>query len=75
MPRKGWKSITVSASVYAYFKAEYEERKAEYRLKYGITSFSGFITKRLFELKQLDEQLEGKRELTSAASNPGDKDK
>lgn len=56
MPRKGWKSITVKASVYEYFWREWEKRAEEYRLKHGITSFSGFITKRLFEMME-EEQL------------------
>lgn len=55
MPRKGWKSITVKESVYQYFKNEWEKNKEEYRLKFGITSFSGFITKKCYELMEKEK--------------------
>lgn len=56
MPRKGWKSITVTEKVYNYFWEEWQKVKEEYRLKHGITSFSGFITQRLYELMELAEK-------------------
>ena len=52
VPREGWKTITVKAPVYDYFWNEWKKRAEEYRLKHGITSFSGFITKRLFALME-----------------------
>ena len=52
MPPKGWTSITVPVKVYEYFKDKYEEKKAEFRLKYGISSFSGFVTKLLNDMIQ-----------------------
>ena len=55
MPRKGWKTITVTESVYKFFKDDYDANNEEYRLKYGITSFSGFITKKLYELMKKNE--------------------
>lgn len=58
MPRKGWKTITVKESVYQYFKCQWDKRAEEYRLKHGITSFSGFITKRLFEMMEEETQLQ-----------------
>jgi len=53
MPPKGWTTITVPQSVYDYFWEKWQEKKEEYRIKYGITSFSGFATKLLSEM--LDE--------------------
>jgi len=56
LPREGWKVITVKESVYKFFKDDYDTNKEEYRLKYGISSFSGFITKRLYELMEKDKK-------------------
>ena len=55
MPRKGHKSITVREDVYNFFKAEYEKREAELRLK-GIPSFSAFCTKLLHDMLELEKQ-------------------
>jgi len=60
MPRKGFKSITVKEEVYDYFWDLWQRNKEEYR-KQGITSFSGFVTKLLYEMiekekKRLKEQ-------------------
>lgn len=56
MPRKGWKSITVKEDVYNHFYTEWERLKEQYRLKHGITSFSGFITQRLYELMEEEKK-------------------
>lgn len=61
LPRKGWKSITVSEDVYDYFWKEWQENKNEHKLKEGITSFSGFLTKILYELIQRETEGEGTR--------------
>jgi len=55
MPRKGWRSVTVSEDVYQFFWKEWQRRKQEYKLKYGITSFTGFVTKLLYELIQKEK--------------------
>jgi hypothetical protein len=52
MPRKGWSSITVPKEVYDYFFEKWKKHKEEYRLKYGITSFSGFTSKLLEQMRQ-----------------------
>lgn len=50
MPRKGYKSITVTQNVYDYFYNEYSKVKEEYAIKKGIHSFSAFVTYRLSQL-------------------------
>jgi len=52
MPRKGYKSITVTQSVYDYFYNEYVKVKEEYAIKKGIRSFSAFVTYRLNQLME-----------------------
>ena len=57
MPRNGWKTITVPEYVYNRFKKEYDEKKEEYHLKFGISSFSAFIAKLLSErLEKLERK-------------------
>lgn len=56
MPASGFKSITVKDEVYDYFFKEWEKVKAEYALKHGITSFSGYISKRLYDLIQQEKK-------------------
>lgn len=56
MPVKGFKTITVSEKVYDFLYKEWLEKKEEYRLKRGITSFSGYITKRLNDLIEQDKK-------------------
>jgi hypothetical protein len=55
MPRKGYKSITVTEKVYDYFYQEYSKVKEEYAIKKGIRSFSAYVTSRLSELLDLCE--------------------
>ena len=55
MPRKGWKSITVKEEVYDYFWDLWQKNKEEYRKK-GITSFSGFVTKLLYEMIEKEKE-------------------
>jgi len=54
MPYKGWKTITVKDEVYDYFQGRWLKEKDEYR-EQGITSFSGFVTKLLFEMIKQEE--------------------
>lgn len=56
MPKKGWKSITVKEDVYDYFKKEYDKRKVENKLEDGITSFTGFINHRLYQMLQQEKK-------------------
>lgn len=56
MPEKGYKSITVKQDVYDYLKKEYTDRKREWLVKHGISSFSGYVTYRLNELMEQDEK-------------------
>jgi len=48
MPRAGYKTITLREEDYAHFIEEYSKHKNELR-KQGITSFAGFVTKKLHE--------------------------
>jgi len=64
--------MTVSDKVYDYFMKEWLKKKEEYGLKYGIRSFSAFVTKRLYDLMEAEkkEGREGIRQGSSAASKP-----
>lgn len=53
MPRKGYKSITVTDKVYDYFYKEYVKVKDEYAIKKGVRSFSAYMTYRLSELFEI----------------------
>ena len=48
MPRKGYRSITVRDEIYQDLMKKYEENK-EQLLRQGITSFSGYVTKFLYD--------------------------
>ena len=54
MPKAGFKSITVSESIYDKFHQVYDENKNELALK-GINSFAGYVTCMLEETMQKDE--------------------
>ena len=60
MPRKGYHSITVPDDVFDYFKKEWEKHKEEHR-RQGVRSFSGFISRRLTELMELEGKQRGVR--------------
>lgn len=49
MPGEGFKSITVSETVYDNFHAKYEKVKEEIKMR-GIFSFSAFVTFKLNEI-------------------------
>lgn len=56
MPRKGFRSITVRQEIYDELMQQYEERRVEL-LKQGITSFSGYVTRFLYDaLEQASQQ-------------------
>ncbi len=48
MPRKGYRTITVREEIYQNLLQRYEENK-EQLLRQGITSFSGYVTKFLYD--------------------------
>ena len=48
MPRKGFRSITVREEIYEDLMQQYTENKEEL-LKEGITSFSGYVTRFLYD--------------------------
>lgn len=52
MPKAGFKSVTMSDTVYEKFHAKYTAKKEELAMR-GITSFSGFITCELAEKLQM----------------------
>lgn len=55
MPAKGHKTITIRQEVYDKLWKIWQSKKEEY-LKQGITSFSGFVTKYLYELLEREDQ-------------------
>lgn len=61
MPPRGWTTITVPQTVYDYFFEEWSEKRDEYQIKYGITSFSGFASKLLTEMMDQYEAREKKK--------------
>ena len=51
MPKAGFKSITVSETVYDKFQEVYLKNKTDLTMK-GVNSFSGYVTYMLEELMQ-----------------------
>jgi predicted CopG family antitoxin len=56
MPREGFKTITVRDEIYDTLWDLWAKNRKEYA-KNGITSFSGFVTKFLYEALERDEKL------------------
>ena len=57
MPTEGYTSITVDKASVETLRRKYEEKKDEYRTKYGITGFPGFVIKSVTEmLENFDER-------------------
>ena len=54
MPKAGFKSITVSETVYEKFHDVYENSKDNLTMK-GVNSFSGYVTYMLEEMMQKDK--------------------
>jgi hypothetical protein len=55
MPRKGYKSITVTDEVDELIRTRYEKNRDFYLRRYNITSFSGYL---LFLTQLEDKQAE-----------------
>jgi hypothetical protein len=56
MPRKGFRSITVREEIYDELMQQYKENREEL-LKQGVTSFSGYVTRFLYDaLEQAAQQ-------------------
>lgn len=53
MPAEGYKSITVPTKIYEILYEQWEKEKDHLSLKYGIRSFSGYIS---FRLNQVIEE-------------------
>ena len=54
MPKAGFKSITVSETVYDRFHEVYQKSKGDLTRK-GVNSFAGYVTYMLEEMMQKDE--------------------
>ena len=54
MPKPGFKSITISETVYEKFYSVYEKRKESLTMK-GINSFAGYVTYMLEQNMQKDK--------------------
>ena len=50
LPPPGWKSITVPQEIYEFFYKRWKKDKERYRREYGITSFTGFVSKLLNDM-------------------------
>lgn len=55
MPAKGWKTVTVSDQVYDYFWERWSENRKKIVLKHGVSSFSGYLTRILYDTMRRDE--------------------
>ncbi len=55
MPRKGYRSITIREEIYQHLMKQYEANREQF-LRQGITSFSGFVTKFLYEALDQEKQ-------------------
>ncbi|MCW4050412.1 MAG: hypothetical protein NWE89_11830 [Candidatus Bathyarchaeota archaeon] len=53
MPRKGFRSITVREEIYNELMHQYEANR-EQLLRQGVTSFSGYVTRFLYEALEQD---------------------
>ena len=54
MPKPGFKSITLSETVYDKFNEAYQKNKAELTMK-GVISFAGYVTYLLEQMIQKDK--------------------
>jgi hypothetical protein len=55
MPRKGFRTITVKESVYNYFYEQWLKQKIDLEIK-GISTFSAFITYKLYQLLEQEKK-------------------
>ena len=55
MPYKGHKSVTLREEDYNFFWSLWEKQKEELKKK-GVRSFSAFVTMKLYEAIERDEQ-------------------
>jgi len=56
MPVEGWKALSLPDEIYEFFFQKWEKNKAEYKAKYEVTSFSGWISKILSEYIERDKK-------------------
>ena len=54
MPKAGFKSITISESVYDKFQQVYQDSKNDLAMK-GVNSFAGYVTYMLEEMMEKDK--------------------
>ena len=55
MPAEGWKPISLPDDIYEFFFEKWEKNKEEYKAKYKVRSFSGWLTKILAEYVERDK--------------------
>ena len=56
MPRQGYRSLTIREEIYDRLWNEYINSKKEWLIKNGITSFNGYISFKLCQLSEIDNQ-------------------
>lgn len=57
-PNKGFKSFTVREEIYNYWQERFLKDKDKMMRETGHTSFTAYMTKRLFDMKDIDEKIE-----------------
>ena len=53
---EGWKVVSVPEDLYEHLIKKWEENKKQYKIRYGVTSFSGFVTRILYRLIEEDQR-------------------
>ena len=56
MPAEGWKALSLPDEVYEFFFQKWERNKVEYKAKYEVTSFSGWVSRILSEYIERDKK-------------------
>ena len=52
---EGWRTVSVPEDIYNYLVEKWEKNKKEYKIRFGVSSFAGFVGRILYRLSE-DEQ-------------------
>jgi len=55
MPAEGWESLSLPLDIYEFFFERWKKNKEEYKAKYKVKSFSGWVCKILSEYVERDK--------------------
>ena len=53
---EGWKTISIPEDTYEYLKEKWDKNRKEYMIRFGVTSFAGFVSRILYKLSEEGEQ-------------------